>query len=189
VWRIAVLHQGPWSSGPHGGNELLTRARIPELLVAHGVDLLFAGHDHIYERGESAGLKYVISGGGGAPLYRVVQKTPSTRKAESTHHFVEVSTSASDIHLVARRIDGSVLDRCGFSKAPGKAASARGWDCDVPSETDPQVTPPPSPAPPPASEGHTCGCTLPGTRTSTTIGAWLLGIAAVVAAARARRPS
>lgn len=72
VWRIAVVHHGPWSSGPHGGNAKLLDAKVPELLAAHKVDLLLAGHDHIYERGEhggSAPLKYVISGGGGAPLY------------------------------------------------------------------------------------------------------------------------
>ena len=34
------------------------------------VELVLAGHDHIYERGEGGGLKYVITGGAGAPLYR-----------------------------------------------------------------------------------------------------------------------
>jgi len=124
VWRIAVMHHGPWSAGPHGANPALIGAHVPELLAAHRVDLLFAGHDHIYERGESAGTKFVTSGGGGAPLYRA-SKNPSTRKAESTYHFVEVTTGADEIRLLARRLDGSVLDQCGFGKG-------RGWDCDPP---------------------------------------------------------
>jgi hypothetical protein len=123
VWRVAVMHQGPWSSGPHGASGALVAGRVPQLLAAHRVDLLLAGHDHIYERGESAGIKYVISGGGGAPLYRA-SKVASTRRVESTYHFVEVTTGSESIRLVARRIDGSVLDECGMAKG-------RGWDCDV----------------------------------------------------------
>jgi len=34
VWRIAVVHHGPWSSGPHGPNPKLIAAHVPELLAA-----------------------------------------------------------------------------------------------------------------------------------------------------------
>jgi hypothetical protein len=123
VWRIAVMHQGPWSGGPHGANATLIRAHLPELLEAHRVDLVFSGHDHIYERGDVGGVKYVVSGGGGAPLYRA-SRIASTRKQESTYHFIEVVAGGEAIRLVARRIDGSLLDQCGFGKNEG-------WDCDI----------------------------------------------------------
>jgi hypothetical protein len=122
VWRIAVMHQGPWSGGPHGGSVLLNRGHVPELLRAHHVDLVFSGHDHIYERGESGGIKYVVSGGGGSPLYGV-SKIATTRKAEAAYHYVEVATGRDDLRLVARRIDGSILDQCGFKRGSS-------WDCD-----------------------------------------------------------
>jgi hypothetical protein len=125
VWRFVVLHHGPWSAGPHGPNVQLVEARVPELLASHKVDLLFAGHDHLYERGDAGVLKYFVSGGGGAPLYRDWHPTATTRKAEATHHFIEVSTSAGALRIVARRSDGSILDRCGF-------AQGRPWDCDPP---------------------------------------------------------
>ena len=124
AWRIAVMHHGPWSAGPHGPNAALVAAHVPELLAAHHVDLVFAGHDHIYERGESGGLKFITSGGGGAPLYRA-SKTASTCKVESAYHFVEVTTGPDAIRVLARRLDGSVLDECGFDR--GKA-----WDSDGP---------------------------------------------------------
>jgi hypothetical protein len=123
VWRVAVMHQGPWSSGPHGGNAMLIRAHVPQLLEAHKIDLVFSGHDHIYERGDVGGVKYVVSGGGGAPLYRA-SRIASTRKQESTYHFIEVLISSEAIRLVAHRIDGSLLDQCGFGKNEG-------WDCDI----------------------------------------------------------
>jgi 3',5'-cyclic AMP phosphodiesterase CpdA len=123
AWRIAVVHHGPWSSGPHGPNESLVEARIPELLAAHKIDLVLSGHDHIYERGNSGMVKYIISGGGGAPLYPVGQPLSTTRKAEAAHHFVEVVAKPDGIGIVAHRQDGSVMDECGFAKSGP-------WDCD-----------------------------------------------------------
>jgi hypothetical protein len=162
VWRIAVLHQGAWSSGPHGPSANVVSAHIPELLAAHGVDLLVSGHDHIYERGDGGTLKYIVSGGGGGPLYPIGSRGPSVRKAESVYHFVEITASSDTLRIVARRAaDGSVLDRCGFAK--GKP-----WDCDPPAPRPVSAPPPPphasdAPATPTQAGAARCGCRLPGT--------------------------
>ncbi len=154
TWRIAVTHQAPWSSGPHGPSPNLVAARVPQLLLAHHVDLLFGGHDHIYERGDGDGLKYIVSGGGGAPLYRVLAKGPATRKAEAAYHFVEVTATADALRIVARRVDGTILDRCGFRKgAP--------WDCDPSPAAPPRETVSAVVPSPPASSPR-CGCSLEG---------------------------
>jgi hypothetical protein len=164
AWRIAVVHQGPWSAGPHGGNEKLLRAHVPELLAAHKVDLVLSGHDHIYERGDAGALKYVVSGGGGAPLYRVAQTVETTRRAEASYHFVEITTAADALRLVAHRLDGSVIEACGLPKAGP-------WDCDPFPWKSPRAaaaatpaTPAPQPptAPAAAATSSRCGCELPG---------------------------
>ncbi len=134
VWRIAVVHHGPWSSGPHGPNANLLDAGIPELLAAHHADLFLSGHDHIYERGSSDGLKYLVSGGGGAPLYRIDRLQPTSLKAEAAYHFIEISATPSELRIVARRVDGTVLDRCGFAKG-------QPWDCDAPRAPSPATSP------------------------------------------------
>jgi acid phosphatase type 7 len=189
-WRIAITHHGPWSSGPHGPSAELVAAHVPELLAAHQVDLVVSGHDHIYERGVAGGMKYVISGGGGAPLYGTVP-VASTRKAEAAYHFVEVDVDGAAIHVVARRIDGSVLDRCGFVKNGG-------WDCDPPAAhasggepaDDDAATrasaarPMAAPATPPSISR--CGCSLPGGKTPLGLGALASG-AAIAVAGRQRR--
>ena len=60
----------------------MARDYAPLLAAAH-VDVLFSGHDHIYERGmgttPEGKLTYVVTGGGGAPLYN-----PSLPRAERT---------------------------------------------------------------------------------------------------------
>lgn len=153
VWRIAVVHHGPWSSGPHGGNAKLLSARVPELLAAHHVDLVLSGHDHIYERGQVGATKYLISGGGGAPLYPIQKRLASSARAESVYHFIEVTASSDTLHAVAHTIDGTVLDDCGFHKAAA-------WECDRPAPT----VDVPSPSPETASSR--CACSAPGASSS-----------------------
>jgi hypothetical protein len=183
VWRIAVVHHSPWSSGPHGGNAKLQDAGVPQLLGAHGVDLLLAGHDHIYERGDGGPFKYVISGGGGAPLYALELPQTTTRKAESTFHFVDMTATGDVMHLVAHRLDGSILESCAFTKG-------HPWDCDAPPKS---VAPEGSRAsvPPETPAGSSrCACSVPGAPGGSTA-ALLLTLAAAGAAlagvARRRR--
>ena len=123
AWRIAVTHDGPWSSGPHGGSARLNAAHVPDLLAAHGVDLVLSGHDHIYVRGSAGGVKYIVSGGGGAPLYPIRPDDRTARKAEATYHFVEVTATRDTLRILAQRPDGTVFDRCGFHQG-------QPWDCD-----------------------------------------------------------
>jgi hypothetical protein len=154
VWRVAVVHHSPWSSGPHGGNTKLLEAGVPEMLAAHHVDLLLAGHDHIYERGQVGGIKYLISGGGGAPLYPVGHPIAQSRKSESAFHFVEVHATTDAMSIVTHRVDGSILDRCGFARG------AR-WDCDV-APPGPQAQPSDPVPPSRGSSAANCGCVVPG---------------------------
>ncbi len=67
-WRLAMFHHPPFSSGPHGSNQTLQEQWCP-LLEDNGVDLVFCGHDHIYEHSLHGGVHYVTLGTGGAPLY------------------------------------------------------------------------------------------------------------------------
>jgi hypothetical protein len=150
TWRVAVMHHGPWSSGPHGRNQKLHDAGIVGLLRKHKIDLVAAGHDHLYERGESEGTRYVVTGGGGAPGYEVKARLATTRKVETSRHFVDARVTAEKVTLSVHRVDGSLVERCGFGKAEG-------WDCDP--------APPPTPvvADAPASTGASrCGCHAAG---------------------------
>jgi predicted phosphodiesterase len=177
VWRIVVMHHGPWSSGPHGANARAVRAGLPALFAAHHVDIVLAGHDHIYERGYASGVRYVVSGGGGAPLYELKDKLTATRKAEAAHHFIAVEVNPTAIRMTARRDDGTVLERCGFAKTND------GWDCDPVAAPPMKSDPPTSPAPEPSSSRWGCAVGAPR-------GAPLLlapAVAVLVTLARARR--
>jgi predicted phosphodiesterase len=166
AWRIVVVHHSPWSSGRHGDDTKMLAAGVPELLIRHRVDLVVAGHDHIYERGESKGLKYLISGGGGAPLYKERNAEPSTRFFDASYNFVRASAEGDTFQTVAQRPDGSTIETCGFHRGEG-------WDCDAKPGSKASVTVPPSTSvssppttasPPETKLSSRCGCHLPGAR-------------------------
>ncbi len=187
-WRFVILHHGPYSSGLHGGNEAMIIAKVPELFRAHKVDVVFSGHDHIYERGDANGLRYVVTGGGGAPLYRDFRGGKTTQKFEATFHFLSIQLGAAALTMSTTRHDGSLIERCSLAMG-----GASGWACGgeppaaaglalgsaAPPSAPPQSTP--SPAPP---SRKSCGCALVSTDRE-----WLgLVVAAALAATAALRP-
>jgi 3',5'-cyclic AMP phosphodiesterase CpdA len=187
TFRLVVLHHGPYSSGPHGKNARLWSSGVVDLLRRHRVDLVVSGHDHIYERGEADGLKYVVSGGGGAPLYPIRKRLATSRVAESVFHFIEVTIAGQRFDLVTRRVDGSVVDRCGFSKGGA-------WDCDAASGRLASASSGRSSsaarsrgaAGSPAASGSRCGCAVPSAQPIAGDRV-LLGLALAFGLARARR--
>jgi 3',5'-cyclic AMP phosphodiesterase CpdA len=117
---IAITHDGPFSRGTHGGNPLAARDYVP-VLARHHVAVLFSGHDHLYQRGVAGGLPYVVSGGGGAPLYPVrcgVRRRPRCHDDDgmiafaSAHHDVLVTVYPTGLELCPRLADGSPLEPC-----------------------------------------------------------------------------
>ncbi len=178
--RVAVIHHGLYSAGPHGGNKRLLAAHIDDLLVSHHVDLLLEGHDHIYERGEAGGLKYLLTGGGGAPLYREIHPVPGTRKAEATYNYVLATVTDDAISILSKRPDGSIIEECGFARGGS-------WLCDprpAPPSPDRSGVSPAAPSlPPPTSR---CGCSVPGRPTDGAVAALLaMAIASVLVRRRA----
>jgi predicted phosphodiesterase len=62
-WKIPYFHHPLYSSGQHG-SQVELRAIIEPLFVKHGVDAVFAGHEHFYERVKpQKGIWYFTSGG------------------------------------------------------------------------------------------------------------------------------
>jgi predicted phosphodiesterase len=110
-WLFVVMHEGPRSSGPHGDSEALRDAGVDRLLRRLRVDLVISGHDHAYERGDDDGLRYMVSGGGGAPLYPRRSARSHSKVFRSEYHHVRVDVERDRAAFTAVRPDGTVLDR------------------------------------------------------------------------------
>lgn len=116
---LVITHWGMNSSGPHGENRVLRAAGMPELFRRYRVDLVVGGHDHIYERGVDHGLRYLVTGGAGAPLYHNERRRPYTEFFTAQHHYVRVDAERDRLEFAAVRIDGTVFDR--FTIRKGEA--------------------------------------------------------------------
>lgn len=120
LWQVVYLHHPPFSSGTHGSSLELRRA-IEPTLVAGGADVVFAGHDHNYERTlPQQGVTYVVTGGGGSRIRRV-GSSEFTAVSESDHHFVLVRVADNRMHVTVLDSDGEQLDD--FALSPRSAQS------------------------------------------------------------------
>ncbi len=114
-WKIAYLHRPLYSSSRHGGDEKI-REDLEPVLAGGGVDLVFCGHDHAYERTVPIrGVTHVLSGGGGKRLYPV-GRSEWTAFSKSAYHAVLVRVDGGRLSLEAVGPDGTVLDRMDLSR-------------------------------------------------------------------------
>ena len=75
------------------------------------VSAAFFGHDHNYQHYLKNSIHYVVTGGGGAPLYDVSKPAAGiTQKVASVENFVGVSVNGKTVHFEAIAIDGSKLE-------------------------------------------------------------------------------
>jgi hypothetical protein len=66
AWKVAFFHHPLYSSGQRHGSDIRLRQAIEPLLIAHNVSVVFAGHDHFYERVEpQKGIVHFVVGSGG----------------------------------------------------------------------------------------------------------------------------
>lgn len=109
-WKIAYLHRPLYSSSEHGSDKRI-REDLEPVFAHHGVDLVFSGHDHVYERTVPVeGVTYVVAGGGGKRLYPA-GRSEWTAFSRSIHHAVLVRIDGGRLSLEAIAPDDAVFDR------------------------------------------------------------------------------
>src|SRR5207237_10187574 len=101
---FVMMHFGPWCGsddiGAHGGNGDAV-SRIVPVARRHHVAAILSGHNHVYERGASGDLAYVVSGGGGAPLMEA-GRVHETLASRSINHYVIFDVVGNSVHIVAK---------------------------------------------------------------------------------------
>jgi hypothetical protein len=120
TWHVVIFHHPPFTStAGHSDNIILQNTLVP-LFESFGVDIAFQGHSHAYERYLHHGVHYIVTGGGGAPLYPlVVDLVPPIRLAglSAYHHcVVDVDPLARTLTVAATDLAGQVFDTVHLSK-------------------------------------------------------------------------
>lgn len=100
-WTIVSMHHPVYSAGTGHGSEPGFRPKLPRLFKRRGVDLVLQGHDHIYAVTKPLkGIRYVVTGGGGAGLYGCSDKWFSA-KCAARHHFLYVTATDEELTVTA----------------------------------------------------------------------------------------
>jgi predicted phosphodiesterase len=118
---FVVMHHPPFSISLHGGAKDL-RDRWTPLFEQYKVSAVFSGHDHVYTRAENEGVRYFVSGGGGAPLYPKRPRDPrdiaAVKKFERVFHYLRVNVTGSRIEISGIRSDGTTIETTSWSEGP-----------------------------------------------------------------------
>jgi len=67
-WKMAYFHHPLYSSGAAHGSETDLRLLLEPLFIKYGIDVVFAGHEHFYERIKPQKGIYYFTCGGSAKL-------------------------------------------------------------------------------------------------------------------------
>lgn len=112
-WKICFFHHPPYSSGgKHGSSEELRKVVEP-IFLKYGVNAVFAGHEHFYERIKpQKGIYYFISGAGGKLRSGDVKKgSPLTEKAfDKDMSFMLLEIAGDELHFQVISRTGETVD-------------------------------------------------------------------------------
>jgi predicted phosphodiesterase len=121
-WKIVFLHVPSYSSGESGSDPDVQAYLVP-IFETYGVNVVFNGHDHDYERTcpirngvctttQNGGVVYFTNGGGGA--YTQAIHNPNWFTAytppHETNEFLDVSINDCHLQVNAVDINGNLMD-------------------------------------------------------------------------------
>jgi predicted phosphodiesterase len=111
-WKICFFHHPLYTSGRYRRTSLGHRWILEPLLVRHGVDVAFSGHEHIYQRSAlRSGIQYFVSGGAGSLRLHDGARSPYIERTFNTDlHFLLVEIDGEDLHFQAVSRVGDTVD-------------------------------------------------------------------------------
>jgi 3',5'-cyclic AMP phosphodiesterase CpdA len=112
-WKICYFHHPLYSDGGRHGAQVDLRVVLEPLFVKYGVNVVFSGHDHVYERIKpQKGITYFVSGAGGQ--LRKGDVKPSDMMAaqfDQDNSFMLLEVSGDDLFFQAVSRTGQTVDR------------------------------------------------------------------------------
>jgi len=117
-WKICYFHHPLYSDGRRHGSSVDLRVLLEPLFVRYGVNVVYSGHDHIYERIKpQRGITYFVNGSSGELRRNDVRVSPMTAAYfDQDQAFSLVEIAGDDMFFQARSragqaVDGGVIHR------------------------------------------------------------------------------
>jgi 3',5'-cyclic AMP phosphodiesterase CpdA len=123
-WKICYFHHPLYSSGKAHGSSTDLRRVLEPLFIKYHVNVVFSGHDHVYERVKPQnGIYYFTEGSSGELSAGDLNQSTITAKgfdSDNTFMLVEFAGSQMNFQTISRTgqlIDSGVIERLVRSSA------------------------------------------------------------------------
>ena len=157
-WKIAFFHHPLYSSGSRHGSSIDLRRLLEPLFVKYGVDVVFSGHDHVYERLKpQQGIYYFVSGAGGSLRKGDLRRDTGLTEVgyDQDFHFMLVEIDGGEMHFQAISRTGQTVDAGVIQQAAGhgvtEASPAPPGEPVQVAPVPPRPVAQPTPTPPPGT--------------------------------------
>jgi predicted phosphodiesterase len=125
-WKIVYFHHPLYSSAGRHGSETDLRLVLEPLFVKYGVNVVFSGHDHVYERIKpQKGIYYFVSGSAGQLRRGDLQRSALTEVGydqDQAFMLVEIEKDAMSLQAISRL--GRTVDTATLARQTKKEAVA-----------------------------------------------------------------
>lgn len=81
-----------------------------DIFERHNVTAVLNGHDHYYHHAAHGGTHYIVTAGGGAPLYDTDAIQPETVKYKKIEHFMRIDVGSENTSMKAIDINGELIE-------------------------------------------------------------------------------
>jgi len=127
LWRICFFHHPIYSDGGRHGPDVALRVILEPLFVKYGVDVVFSGHDHVYERLKpQKGITYFVSGSAGELRRGHVRPSGLTAAYyDQDQAFMLAEVVGDELFFEAVARTGATVDSGVIHRAPVDSRTAR----------------------------------------------------------------
>jgi hypothetical protein len=124
------MHHPLYSSGKKHGSETRLRAVLEPLFTRYHVQVVFAGHDHVYERTKpQQGIQYFITGAGGKMRRGDIEMRSPLRAAsfdqDNSFMLIDLDETEMVFKSVSEKgeiVDSGVIRQAASAGAAGQSA-------------------------------------------------------------------
>lgn len=135
-WKFVYFHHPFYTGSSHRaeGSAHLKEAYV-EIFERSGVDMVFCGHNHLYERTapikqdqivpDGKGVVYIVTGAGGVSRYPEDEQPPEYIRAynDEVFSFTQVDLSSEQLELKQIDENGNIIDEYSLKKTNDRVAT------------------------------------------------------------------
>lgn len=120
AWKICYFHHPLYSNGGRHGPDVELRVALEPLMIKSGVNVVFSGHEHVYERLKpQKGITYFIDGSSGQLRKGDMRSSDQTAAAfDQDQTFMLVEIAGDRMFFVTISRTGRIVDSGTINRRP-----------------------------------------------------------------------